>query len=212
MSADCGHIALASDFKVEAFAGAAVFQSLPHSVLSKRNRVIHVPALAGARHGRLLLARRGAGGAEIILVGKGYDDGHDAGTTPVRRQFCGNGYDGYDALYGRRPVPCCRGVVCGDDAVRRPGGVSGSGVAVQFFGSAHRPRTVFMTSSYLLFAREVKALVRLLAVVFVPDFAGGEQAPHGTGKIVAGEAGFLRRVIPREDGRGEGGAWRVAHS
>src|SRR5262249_10803302 len=34
---------------------------------SKRNLVVHVAALAG--HGRLLLARRGAGGAEIILVG-----------------------------------------------------------------------------------------------------------------------------------------------
>src|SRR6516165_5016435 len=36
---------------------------------SKRNLVVHVAALAGARHGRLLLARGGAGGAEIILVG-----------------------------------------------------------------------------------------------------------------------------------------------
>src|SRR5215471_2567161 len=36
---------------------------------SKRNLVVHVAALAGARQGRLLLARRGAGGAEIILVG-----------------------------------------------------------------------------------------------------------------------------------------------
>src|SRR5262249_17879522 len=36
---------------------------------SKRNLVVHVAALAGAGHGRLLLARRGAGGAEIILVG-----------------------------------------------------------------------------------------------------------------------------------------------
>src|SRR5262245_10815379 len=36
---------------------------------SKRNLVVHVPALAGAGHGRLLLARRRAGGAEIILVG-----------------------------------------------------------------------------------------------------------------------------------------------
>src|SRR5262249_5990170 len=36
---------------------------------SKRNLVVHVPALAGAGHGRLLLACRGAGGAEIILVG-----------------------------------------------------------------------------------------------------------------------------------------------
>src|SRR5262249_48257947 len=30
MSADRGRIALAGDFKVEAFAGAAVFESLPH--------------------------------------------------------------------------------------------------------------------------------------------------------------------------------------
>src|SRR5262249_41607387 len=36
---------------------------------SKRNLVVHVPALAGAGHGRLFLARRGTGGAEIILVG-----------------------------------------------------------------------------------------------------------------------------------------------
>src|SRR5262245_62646136 len=36
---------------------------------SKRNLVVHVPALAGAGHGGLLLARRRAGGAEIILVG-----------------------------------------------------------------------------------------------------------------------------------------------
>src|SRR6516165_10065773 len=36
---------------------------------SKRNLVVHVAALARAGQGRLLLARRGAGGAEIILVG-----------------------------------------------------------------------------------------------------------------------------------------------
>src|SRR5499427_3377583 len=36
---------------------------------SKRNLVVHVAALAGARHSRLLLARGGAGGAEIILLG-----------------------------------------------------------------------------------------------------------------------------------------------
>src|SRR5262249_59008094 len=36
---------------------------------SKRNLVVHVAALAGAGHGRLLLTRRGAGGAEIILLG-----------------------------------------------------------------------------------------------------------------------------------------------
>src|SRR5438445_13894126 len=36
---------------------------------SKRNLVVEVPALAGAGHGRLLLTRRGAGGAEIILIG-----------------------------------------------------------------------------------------------------------------------------------------------
>src|SRR5262245_31061199 len=36
---------------------------------SKRNLVVHVAALAGAGHGRLLLARRRPGGAEIILVG-----------------------------------------------------------------------------------------------------------------------------------------------
>ena len=33
MSADRGRIALAGDFKVETFAGAAVFESLPHGVL-----------------------------------------------------------------------------------------------------------------------------------------------------------------------------------
>jgi hypothetical protein len=41
------------------------------SPLLKRNLVVEVPALAGARHGRLLLARRGlgsAGGAIAILV------------------------------------------------------------------------------------------------------------------------------------------------
>src|SRR5437016_477707 len=36
---------------------------------SKRNLVVEVPALASAGHGRLLLTRRGAGGAEIILIG-----------------------------------------------------------------------------------------------------------------------------------------------
>src|SRR5215510_3914096 len=36
---------------------------------SKRNLVVHVAALARAGHGRLLLTRRGAGGAEIILLG-----------------------------------------------------------------------------------------------------------------------------------------------
>ena len=35
--------------------------------------------------------------------GKGYDDGHDAGTTPVRRQFCGNGTTGTTPYMGVVP-------------------------------------------------------------------------------------------------------------
>ena len=69
ISADSHREMLARDFKVEAFAGAAVFESLPHGRASKRNPVVHVVARADARHGRLPLARRGAGGAEIILIG-----------------------------------------------------------------------------------------------------------------------------------------------
>ena len=42
-------IALTGDFKVEAFAGAAVFESLPHGRASKRNLVIHVPATQSTR-------------------------------------------------------------------------------------------------------------------------------------------------------------------
>src|SRR6516162_5459005 len=48
-------------------AARAAADSGPHP--SKRNLVVHVAVLAGARHGRLLLARRRPGGAEIILVG-----------------------------------------------------------------------------------------------------------------------------------------------
>src|SRR5262245_63049840 len=48
-------------------AARAVADSGPRP--SKRNLVVHVAALAGAGQGRLLLPRRGAGGAEIILVG-----------------------------------------------------------------------------------------------------------------------------------------------
>jgi len=69
ISADGHREVLATDLKLEAFAGAAVFESLPHGRASKRNPVVHVVARADARHGRLPLARRGAGGAEIILIG-----------------------------------------------------------------------------------------------------------------------------------------------
>ena len=52
MSADRGRIALAGDFKVETFAGAAVFESLPHGRASKRisssmSPRLLVPAMAG---------------------------------------------------------------------------------------------------------------------------------------------------------------------
>ena len=204
MSADRGRIALAGDFKVEAFVAAAVFESLPHHRHSGANGIessmspcLPAPAMAG-----FSLARRGAGGAEIILVGKRYDDGYDAGTTLVRRQFCGNGYDGYDALYECRPVPCCRGVVCGYDAVRRPGGVSGSGVAVQFFSSAHCPR--HHGSAYPVMTHTPR---------WHPQFSSQQDSPPGTYGAAHRSQHFfplLSMISPRSQQNGPPGhsTWR----
>src|SRR5262249_20862288 len=47
MSADRGRIALAGDFKVEAFAGAAVFESLPHQNGIPSSMSLPAPAMAG---------------------------------------------------------------------------------------------------------------------------------------------------------------------
>src|SRR5262249_11435260 len=60
VSADRGRIALAGDFKIEAFAGAAVFESLPHGCTvppSKRNLVVQIPA-GRAHHGKRGKSRR----------------------------------------------------------------------------------------------------------------------------------------------------------